>query len=137
MDADIRRKIEDLAEAIRHKDVDRLMAHYAPENITFDVQPPLKVDGAAAYRENFERWFSIIDGDIGYDVSDLRIAASEDVAFVHSLCKVTSKRINGESVNYSVRVTSGLRKINGAWLITHEHVSLPVDMRTMQASTDA
>jgi uncharacterized protein (TIGR02246 family) len=139
MDAEsaIRHKIENVAEAIRRKDVDRLMTHYAPDNITFDVQPPLKVDGADAYRKNFERWFSIIDGDIGYELNDMRIAASNDAAFVHNLCKVTSKRLNGESANYWVRVTSGLRKIDGAWLITHEHVSLPVDMRSMQASTDA
>jgi len=130
----IRRKIEALAEAIRAKNVDVLMAHYAPENVTFDVQPPLQVNGADAYRKNFESWFSTIEGPIGYEIRDLQITAADTIAFCRSVCHVTSTRINGEKADYAVRVTSGLRKIDGEWKITHEHVSLPVDMRTGKAA---
>jgi uncharacterized protein (TIGR02246 family) len=132
--AAIRSRIETLAQAIRDKDVDTLMTHYAPENVTFDLQPPLQVNGADAYRKNFETWFATIDGSIGYEITDLRIMAGDDTAFSHSVCKVTSTRINGEKANYAVRVTSGFRNIAGQWMITHEHVSMPIDMRTMQAA---
>jgi ketosteroid isomerase-like protein len=130
----IRSRIESLVQALRDKDVDTLMTHYAPQNITFDLQPPLQVNGADAYRKNFERWFAIIEGPIGYDVRDLRITASDDTAFCHSVCQVTSTRTNGEKADYWVRVTSGLRKINDQWMITHEHVSMPIYMQTMQAA---
>jgi hypothetical protein len=33
----------------------------------------------------------------------------------------------------TVRVTDGYRKINGKWLITQEHVSVPVDLETGKA----
>jgi ketosteroid isomerase-like protein len=130
----IRRKLDALAEALRAKDIDSVMAHYGRDNITFDVQPPLQVNGRDAYRKNFESWFSIIDGSIGYEVRDLEITADGDVAFCHSVCRAKSTRINGEKADYSVRVTSCMRRINGEWLITHEHVSLPVDMRTGRAA---
>jgi hypothetical protein len=29
-----------------------------------------------------------------------------------------------------VRVTDGYRKVNGHWLVEHEHVSVPVDLDT-------
>jgi ketosteroid isomerase-like protein len=132
--AAIRSRIEALAQALRDKDVDTLMTHYAPENVTFDLQPPLQVNGSDAYRKNFERWFANIDGSIGYEITDLHITAGDDTAFCHSVCKITSTRINGERANYAARVTSGLRKIGGEWMITHEHVSMPIDMRTMQAA---
>jgi ketosteroid isomerase-like protein len=130
----IRSRIDTLAQAIREKNVDALMAHYAPEVVTFDLQPPLHVEGVTAYKKNFERWFAIIRGPIGYEVRDLHIVASDDTGFCHSLCQVTSERLNGERADYWVRVSSGLVKINGEWLITHEHISMPIDMKTMRAA---
>jgi ketosteroid isomerase-like protein len=129
----IRDRVAALGRAIAAKDAGAVIAHYAPDVLVFDVQPPLKVAGADAYRQNFERWFAVIDGPIGYEIADLQISAGEDVAFSHSLCKVTSKRLNGERADYWVRVSSGFRKLRGEWMITHEHVSLPIDMRTMQS----
>jgi ketosteroid isomerase-like protein len=32
----------------------------------------------------------------------------------------------------TVRVTDVYRRINGKWLVVHEHVSVPVDLNTMQ-----
>jgi ketosteroid isomerase-like protein len=46
-----------------------------------------------------------------------------------------SIRTTGEKADYWVRVTSGWRKIAGQWLITHEHVSLPINMPSMRAET--
>jgi hypothetical protein len=36
----------------------------------------------------------------------------------------------GSKFNFTVRVTDCYRKINGKWLITLEHISVPVDMNT-------
>src|SRR6476659_8382290 len=60
----LRQRIEQLAQAIRHKDVDSLMALYSPEVVAFDVRPPLEARGAYAYRENFVRWFDSFEGRI-------------------------------------------------------------------------
>jgi hypothetical protein len=54
-----------LAQAIRTKDVDGLMRHYAADLVTFDVRPPLQVR-ADEYRKNFEAWFASMKGPIDY-----------------------------------------------------------------------
>lgn len=114
--------------------INAVMAHYAPDNVTFDLMPPLQVLGAGAYRKNFESWFASVQGPIDYEMRDLRIATSDDVAFCHYLGHVKSTRTNGAKSDYWVRVSSGFRRVNGQWLISHEHVSMPVDMGSMQAA---
>jgi uncharacterized protein (TIGR02246 family) len=133
-DLQIRQQIESLVRALRAKDIDALMAHYAPDVVTFDLRPPPQIQGANAYRKNFEAWFASVRGSIDYETRDLSTTVRGDVAFCHSLNHVKSTRTTGERADYWVRVTSGLRKINGRWLIAHEHVSMPIDMATMQAS---
>jgi ketosteroid isomerase-like protein len=77
-----------------------------------------------------------VQGPIDYEIRDLRITMSDDVAFCHSLCHVKSTRTTGEKADYWVRVTSGFQKMNGRWMIIHEHVSVPINMETMQAALD-
>lgn len=135
-EAEIRESLDELAQALRAKDIEALMAHYAPEIIVFDLRPPPRIEGANAYRKNFETWFASVDGPIDYEMRELLVTAREDVAFCHSLSHVRSKRTNGEKADYWVRVTSGWRKLSGSWLITHEHISMPINLQTMQAQSD-
>ena len=135
-DAEIRARIETLAQALSAKQIDAVMAHYAPETVTFDLRAPLQIQGADAYRKNFEAWFASVQGPIEYELRDVRITMGAEVAFCHSLGHVKSTRIGGEKADYWVRVTSGFRKLNGRWLIVHEHISMPLNMETMQAAPD-
>lgn len=135
-DAQIRECMDTLVRALRAKDINALMAHYAPDMITFDFRPPLQIQSADAYRKNFEAWFASVQGPIDYEIHDLRITTSDDVAFCHSLSHVRSTRTTGEKADYWVRVTSGFQKMTGQWMITHEHVSAPINMETMQAALD-
>ena len=61
----IREFLGSLTQAIRNKDIDSLMAHYAPDVVAYDVMPPRAVHSAADYRKNFERWFASMRGPIG------------------------------------------------------------------------
>ena len=135
-EAAIRETIGNLARTLRIKDIDALMTHYAPDTIVFDLRPPLRVASADAYRRNFEAWFASVDGPINYEIHELLVTVGDDVAFCHSLSHVRSTRTNGEKADYWVRVTSGLRKMSGRWMITHEHISMPIDLRTMEAQPD-
>jgi uncharacterized protein (TIGR02246 family) len=131
-EAQIQEHFASWARALHAKDVDTLMAHYAPDIVTFDLRPPTRV-GADAYRKNFEAWFAATRGPIEYEMRELQIATSDHVAFCHCLSHIKSTRANGDSADYWVRVTVGLQKKNGSWTITHEHVSMPFDMETMKA----
>ena len=124
----VRERLESLAQAIRARDVEAVMTHYAPDIVVFDVMPPLAVQGADDYRKNFERWFASMQGPIDYEMNDLRISMSESHAFCHFLGHVKGARAGGEKVDYSVRVTTCLQKANGQWLVGHEHVSMPATM---------
>ena len=133
-DAQIRDFIDALAQAIRAKDINALMAHYAPDVAVFDLMP-LQTLGADAYRKNFEAWFASVQGLIDYQMRDLRITRSDDVALCHYVGHVKTTRATGEKADYRVRVTAGCRKLNGRWIITHEHVSVPFPNRESMQST--
>jgi ketosteroid isomerase-like protein len=128
VEAQIRDRIDNWAKAVRAKDVNGVMSHYASDILTFDLAPPLEYKGANAYRKNWEAWFPTFRGPIGYEIRDLRITASDDIAFCHSLNRISGTRTNGEETDVWVRATVGLRKINGKWMVTHEHISVPFYM---------
>jgi uncharacterized protein (TIGR02246 family) len=133
-EAEIRAQVDALAQRLAEKDINGLMAHYAPGVVTFDLRPPHQVQSADRYRRNFEAWFASVEGPIDYEIGDLRIVTSGEVAFCHSLNHVSSTKKAGEKADYWVRVTSGFQKLDGQWLIAHEHVSVPIHMETMQAA---
>jgi uncharacterized protein (TIGR02246 family) len=134
-DAQIRECMDTWAQALHDKDVNVLMALYSTDMVTFDLRPPSHVD-TDAYRKNFEAWFASAQGPIGYEICDQRISTSIDLAICHYRAHVRSTRKTGEKTDYWVRVTSGFGKRNGQWLITHEHVSMPINLMTMQAAPD-
>jgi ketosteroid isomerase-like protein len=43
---------------------------------------------------------------------------------------MSGKNKRGDLVDLTVRVTDAYRKIDGHWLVTMEHVSVPVDLAT-------
>ena len=121
----LRRHIEEIGEAIRDKNLDRLMACYASDVVAFDVRPPLNTYGADEYRKNFERWFASFEGPLGFELKDLRIAPGEGAAFCHYLGLVTGARPDGRKSGYWVRGTTCFERRDGQWLVTHEHISMP------------
>jgi ketosteroid isomerase-like protein len=121
----LRRRIEDIGQAIRDKNLDRLMSFYASDVGVFDIRPPLKVRGADVYRHNFELWFASWEGPLGFELHDLRIVPGEGVAFCHYLALVTGSRSHGRKSGYWVRGTTCFERRDGEWLVTHEHVSMP------------
>ena len=125
---EVHQRVGTLVEAIRNKNIDQVMAHYAPDAIVFDVLPPLDVHGAAAFRKNLERWFASMSGRIIYQMMDLHISANHSHAFCHYLCHVTGARTGGGRADYWVRVSNAWRKVNGEWLVVHEHISMPTAM---------
>lgn len=129
---EIRDRIGRWTQALHAQDLDALMSLYAPDVVVFDVTPPHRVVGADQYRRNFERWFAEMP-TIEYETHELCIKTGEDVAFHHALGHVQAVRSNGEKVDYWVRVTVGFEKRNGEWLMIHDHVSMPFDMKSAKA----
>ena len=120
--------VDSWATAVRAKDLDGMMANYAPDVISFDVLPPLQETGLETARKRAEIWISSFQGAIGYEMHDLSITMGEDIAFCHSINQVSGTKTDGGKVDMPVRATICFRKINGAWLVTHQHISVPVEM---------
>ena len=64
---------------------------------------------------------------LGYEIRDLTITVGDEVAFAHSFNRLSGTLEGVNKLGPWVRYTGGFRKIRGAWLIAHDHVSAPVD----------
>ena len=134
--AEVRALLESRSEAMRTKDIDRLVSLFSPDIVYFDLVPPLRYTGSTALRGRFLDWFGRWQSAIGQDIHDVDIVASDDMAAAHMLIRASGTLKNGRDVGYWVRTTDICRRLNDRWLITHEHVSLPVDMQTGRAAMD-
>jgi uncharacterized protein (TIGR02246 family) len=132
----IKRVIEGGVNAVRNKGIGGVMSLYAPEVVSFDIVPPLRYVGADAFRNVWEEVFSSFQGPIGYEIHDLNITVGDDVAFAHSLNRLSGTMNTGQKTDLWVRSTACFRKINGKWLIVHHQNSVPVDLEHGKAVLD-
>ena len=131
--SEIRAFLDNRSESIRMKDIDRLMSHYSPDIIYFDLVPPLQYVGSAALRDRFLEWFDSYQGEIRQEIRDLHIFISGDIAVTSMLIRSGGTLKNGRETELGVRATSSCQRSNHSWVITHEHISLPVDLRSGKA----
>ncbi len=127
------RALEDkFAVAFNAGDVDAMMKNYIPDKslVVFDVVPPRQHLGADTYRKAWLSFFLHFKGTPKIDITDLSITVDGNLGFSHSIQHVTGTDVQGNSIDRTVRVTDGYRKIEGNWLIVLEHVSVPVDLKT-------
>jgi ketosteroid isomerase-like protein len=135
-EADIRRRLHTLVSAVRSMDLESLKSMYAPDIVSFDIEPPLQHLGAEAKWRNWTKVFTIYQRPLGYEIRDLTITVGDDVAFAHTLARISGTLKNGSRSDYWVRWTSCLRKIDGNWLIAHDQISVPVDFASGRALLD-
>jgi ketosteroid isomerase-like protein len=136
-EADIRQRFDKLAEAIRAADLDGVMPIYAPDIVTFDVQSPLRRIGAEGKRKNWVDVFTLFQVPLNCEIRDLTITVNDDMAFGYSLNRIGGTLKNGmKSSGFWVRATACFRKIDGNWLIVHDHASVPLDIEAGRALLD-
>jgi ketosteroid isomerase-like protein len=132
-EANIRQRIDRWLEVLRAMDLDGLMSLYAPDIVSFDLARPLRQVGARAKKKNWADAFAIYQRPLGYEMRDLTVTVGDDVAFAHSLNRVSGTMKNGNRTGFWLRWTACLRKIDGNWLIAHDQVSVPVDPESGRA----
>jgi ketosteroid isomerase-like protein len=132
---DIRQRVENLIEAVRSKDLDTVKTIFAPDLVSFDIEPPLQHLGAEAKWKNWVAVFTAFQ-QIDYETRDLTITVSGDLAVVHSVNRISGAMTNGNKIGYWLRWTACFRRIDGYWLIAHDHVSVPTDFATGRAKLD-
>lgn len=125
-EAQIRALIEDWASALRVKNADGVVSHYAEGFVQFSLAPPLI--STAADAKGLKAWFSTWQGPIGYEIRHLSITVGDGAAFSHSLNRLSGTTTDGEKAALWFRHTLGFRKIDDKWKIAHEHESVPFYM---------
>jgi ketosteroid isomerase-like protein len=125
-EAQIRKVIDNWAHALRNKDAESVLSHYAPSLIHFSLAPSLF--SARSATKDLNVWFATRQGPIGYEIHDLNITVGGDVALSHSLNRMHGTKTDGAKDDLCFRHTLGFRKISGDWKITHEHESVPFYM---------
>jgi uncharacterized protein (TIGR02246 family) len=131
-DAQIKALESRFAAAFNARDVDAIMKAYVPDKslVVFDVVPPRQYVGADAYRKDFEGFVGLFKGSFKFELTDLSVATDGSLGYGHSIQRIVGTSTKDQPIDLTVRVTDVYRKINGKWLIVHEHVSVPVDLDT-------
>jgi uncharacterized protein (TIGR02246 family) len=133
-EASIRRRVEDVAKAIRAKDIDGVMSLYAPNIVSFDIAPPLRYAGADNKRRAWQEFFAVHTGPVAYEVRELTVMTQGELAFVHSLNHVSGTLAGGHTSDLWLRWTACFRRTDGVWLVVHDHVSVPADLEHGEAA---
>jgi uncharacterized protein (TIGR02246 family) len=113
-------------EAVHAGDLDTVLADHDPDIVMFDVPPPDQgVRGLVAYRETWPSFFDWQRGGASFEITDLDVTAGDDVAFAHALLRCGTPEELAAHPDHRLRITIGLRKHDGRWIVTHEHHSFP------------
>lgn len=122
----IRALIEQWAAAVHRGDLDGVLAHHSADIVMFDVPPPNEgVRGIAAYRETWPPFFGWQASGAVFEIVSLDITAGDDVAFAYALLRCDTPDGLARNPDNRLRLTLGLRKQHGHWVVSHEHHSFP------------
>jgi len=127
-ETELRLRIEERIQAVRARDVEALMSHYATDVATYDLITPLANLGSEAVRQRVVEWLASFQSPLEYDIQDLILAFGGEVAFDHHFTHVRGTTKDGAAVGY--------RKLQGHWKVVHQHSSVPIDMETQKGIFD-
>lgn len=104
---------------------DEILANHSSDVVIYDVLPPMKYEGADAYRKSWDEWQPDTTGDNIFEWQELEVTAGTDVAFAHGVIHCGGTLNDGKTFEDWVRATFCLRHGDGRWLIQHQHISMP------------
>jgi uncharacterized protein (TIGR02246 family) len=114
------------AAAVHAGDLDAVLADHTEDIVMFDVPPPQDgVRGIDAYRDAWPDFFAWQRSGARFDIASLEVTAGVDVAFASALLHCGVPTEDGRDPEPLLRLTVGLRKEEGRWVVAHEHHSFP------------
>ena len=132
--------LDKLVAAHAAHDAEALFALNTDDMVAYSLAPPLQQGPDTPYGTvaGIQAWFAGFERPMEISVRDPVVTQDGDLAFVHSLTKMTFTPA-GEKESHSTwyRSTFGLRCIDGTWRIAHRHDSTPFYMdASFRAATD-
>jgi uncharacterized protein (TIGR02246 family) len=112
------------AAAVHTGDLGTVLADHDPDIVMFDVPPPYDgVRGIDAYRDSWPPFFEWQRQGAVFEIVELDVTAGTDVAFAWALLRCGKPEEFEANPANRLRMTIGLRKRDGRWVVTHEHHS--------------
>jgi uncharacterized protein (TIGR02246 family) len=127
----IRELIERWTQAVRAGDLAGVVKDHADDIVMYDVPPPYRgIMGIEAYRQAWPDFLQWQAAGATFELADLDITAGDTVAFAHALLRCGTPEELERKPGFLLRLTLGLRKEQGRWVVAHEHHSFPDDRGT-------
>lgn len=79
--------------------------------------------GLDAYRETWPGFFAWQASGAVFELESLEVAAGTEVAFAFGLLRCGTPADFDRDPAHRLRLTIGLRKASGRWVVSHEHHS--------------
>jgi uncharacterized protein (TIGR02246 family) len=125
---EIRELVHRWAVAVHTGDMAGVLADHAPDIVMFDVPPPEQgVRGLAAYEETWPGFFGWQASGAVFEIESLEVTAGGDVAFAYALLRCGTPEEFARNPDKRLRLTLGLRREDGRWVVAHEHHSFADD----------
>jgi uncharacterized protein (TIGR02246 family) len=122
----IRQLLQEWAKAVHQGDMPGVLMDHAKDIVMFDVPPPHDgVRGIDAYRDTWPPFFTWQQQGACFEIVSLDVTAGQDVAYAHALLRCASEQELRDDPDNRLRLTVGLRKEHGRWVVAHEHHSFP------------
>jgi len=121
---------ETMQDAVRAKDIDTIISLYSQDIRAFDAVSQLQFNGVKSYRKHWEECMANCQGESFFDIHELQIEPVSELAYSHFLIHCGGTNEEGVKQSAWMRGTVCCRKFNGEWQITHEHYSVPFDLKT-------
>jgi len=133
---EIRQLVATIVEGLKAKDLASLGRAYAPDVVSFDVEPPLQHVGLDAKLKNWAKVFVVFES-VTYEVRDLTVAVGDQLAYGYAFARLSGTLKDGTATTGMwVRVTYCFQKVDDAWVIAHDQVSVPLDIRSGKGAVD-
>jgi uncharacterized protein (TIGR02246 family) len=113
------------------RNLDGLMANISADVVSYEHDAPLEYVGIDAVRGVCKQGLDTAAESVSFTVPDLAVLVREDLAVAWGLNRV---RTDGDE--FWSRGTRVFRRVDGRWLMVHQHLSYPNDPETGAARTD-
>ena len=122
----IRDLVERWATAAHQGNLDAVLVDHSDDIVMFDVPPPQQgARGIAAYRDTWPGFFEWQAQGAAFDLLELDVTAGADVAYAWALLRCGTAQDHAARPDRRLRLSLGLRKEDGRWVVAHEHHSFP------------
>ena len=110
------------------KDIEGFLSIYAPDFRGFDLWGDWEQPGLPALRQAVHDWFGGLAEDRDrVTFSDIQVTQDGNMAVASAFVRFAAISASGAELRgMDNRLTWGLRKVDGAWLVVHQHTSVPL-----------